>query len=58
MDSVKAKRLKVGDRVVFESSVTGTVMEKNRLTVKIQWDDGQTGVTHIDDMGKIEKGET
>lgn len=51
--------LKIGDRVQIwaesPDACTGTITEKNWCAAKIEWDDGQVGVIHLDDMKNVTK---
>ena len=53
MNTKEAKRLEIGQRVRFSDGVLGTVTEKNWMAVKVEWDDGQVGVIHFDDMADV-----
>jgi hypothetical protein len=54
MNEKQARKLKVSDRVVFESDkVEGTVIEKGYAAAKIQWDDGQLGIIDNRDFNGI-----
>jgi hypothetical protein len=57
MDKKEVARLKIGDRVQIwaesPDACTGTVIEKNWCAAKIDWDDGQIGVIHLDDMQNV-----
>lgn len=58
MDYKAAKRLTVGAQVRFSDGVLGKVIETGYCAVKIAWDDGQTGIVHLDDMQDVSAGET
>ena len=58
MNRKEADRLlKIGGRVQIwaesPDACTGTVTEKNWCAAKIEWDDGQVGVIHLDDMEHV-----
>jgi hypothetical protein len=57
MNKKEAARLKIGDLVQIwaesPDACTGTVIEKNWMAAKIDWDDGQTGVIHLNDMQNV-----
>jgi preprotein translocase subunit YajC len=50
MTTKESKKLKAGDRVVFSDGVAGTVNQTGYVGVQINWEDGQCGVIHHDDM--------
>ena len=48
MTEIEARKLEVGDRVVFDyegwhPAGYGTVIELNQWEFKVKWDDGQVG---------------
>lgn len=57
MNRKEADRLKINDRVQIwagsPDACTGTVIEKNWCAAKINWDDGQIGIIHLNDMGNV-----
>jgi hypothetical protein len=55
MDATASKRLKIGERVCWDEdeSDLGTVVETGYNAVKIQWENGQTGILHHNDMGQV-----
>ena len=55
MDKREAKKLLIGDPVVFSDGVKGKVTEKNWMAVKIEWDDGQIGIIHLNDMQDVSR---
>lgn len=52
-----AKTLKIGSRVEIwaesPDACSGTVTEKNWMAIKVEWDDGQIGLMHLDDCQDI-----
>lgn len=50
MTTKDSKKLNVGDRVAISDGVVGTVNQTGYVGVQIDWDDGQKGVIHHDDM--------
>jgi hypothetical protein len=57
MTGDQSRRLKVGDRVCWERSVTdlGTVIRTSWSGVTIEWDDGQTASIQYNDMTQVER---
>ncbi len=55
MDSKAARRLKIGTRVRFSDGVFGTVIETGYNAVKVDWEDGQVGIIHHDDMQEVSR---
>ena len=57
MTGEQSRRLKVGDRVSWQSSLTdlGTVVGTAWQGVTIDWDDGQTTSIQHNDMVQIER---
>jgi preprotein translocase subunit YajC len=55
MTTKEAKKLKVGDKVVFSDGVEGTVTETNWMAIKVVWCDGQVGTIHHGDMAQVRK---
>ncbi len=54
MTAVEAKRLSVGDRVVFSDGVEGVVTKLLPHGVTCKWNDGQIGSIAFDAMQKVE----
>jgi hypothetical protein len=57
MKSQEAETLQVGDAVVWiPDNGKGKVIEKNHCSVKILWEDGQSGIFQFTDlMSQIER---
>lgn len=59
MDRREAKRIKIGDRVQIwaesPDACTGTAIEVGYNAVKFEWDDGQIGVIHLNDMKEVSR---
>lgn len=57
MKNKEAAKLKVGDRVMWNNNPQdlGTVSEVGYCAVRIKWDNGQTGTTHLDDMDSVSR---
>jgi hypothetical protein len=56
MKESTAAKLKIGERVYHrDHGVTGRVVEQGYQSVKIEWDDGQTGITHHSDMARVDQ---
>lgn len=55
MDNVEAKRVRIGQRVLWDGKPddAGTVVDRNLAGVKINWDNGQSGWMHYDAMLRI-----
>jgi hypothetical protein len=57
MDSKEAKKIKIGDRVQIwaerPDACTGTAIEVGYNAVKFEWDDGQIGIIHHNDMKDV-----
>jgi preprotein translocase subunit YajC len=53
MTEKEARKLKVGDRVVFSDGVTGIVEQVGYSAAQFRWEDGQCGVIHNDDMQDV-----
>ena len=60
MNARQAKKLKVGDKVMWQGSHTdlGEVIEVGYCAVKIKWDNGQVGLVQHDDMTMIDLDKT
>ena len=54
MTEKEARKLKVGDRVVFSDGVPGVVEQVGYNAAQFRWGDGQLGVIHNDDMQDVE----
>lgn len=55
MTTKDSKKLNVGDRVAISDGVVGTVNQTGYVGVQIDWDDGQKGVIHHDDMQDVSR---
>lgn len=57
MKSQEAKELKLKDRVIWNNNKedAGTVIEIGYCAIKIEWDNGQTGILYPEDMGPVTK---
>jgi hypothetical protein len=57
MDRKSANKLKIGQRVVIweesPDACSGTITEKNWMAIKVEWDDGQIGIIHLDDCRNV-----
>lgn len=53
MTSKESKKLKIGDNVVFSDGVRGRVEDANWYAVMFEWEDGQKGPIHHDDMAEV-----
>jgi hypothetical protein len=55
MDADAAKALKVGDRVIWDDDPEdrGEVIETGYCAVKITWENGQTGIIHVNDCARV-----
>lgn len=56
MNQSQAKRLKVGDTVVWEGGpIKGKVIERGYNAVKIEWSDGEISVIHHADAENVKR---
>ena len=57
MTGEQSRRLKVGDRVQWDKSLTdrGTIIEVDWRGVIIKWDDGRTNSIYHNDMAQVER---
>jgi hypothetical protein len=57
MNAREAKRLRVGDRVTWGGNAEdrGVVIEIGYCAVKIDWEDGQVGLIHHNDMRDVDR---
>lgn len=55
MTSKESKKLKPGDAVVFSDGAKGKVVSVDNVGVCMEWDDGQAGFIHHDDMGRVSR---
>lgn len=57
MTRVEAEQLHIGDRVIWDGNTddTGTVIEKNWMAAKIEWDNGQICMIHLEDMRRVSR---
>lgn len=55
MTSKESKKLRTGDAVVFSDGVKGRVVSAGNAGVRMEWDDGQSGVIHHDDMQDVSR---
>ena len=55
MDRKAASRLEIGTQVRFSDGVLGKVIDTSYCAVTIAWDDGQTGVIHLEDMRDVSR---
>lgn len=53
MTKKDAKKLSIGASVKFSDGVIGKVVETGYSAVKIDWEDGQVGIIHLDDMQEV-----
>lgn len=55
MNRTEAKRLKVGDRVMWGGDPTdvGEVIARERFAVEIKWEDTQPGLIHVNDCANV-----
>lgn len=57
MNAAEAKRLKIGDALIWENDPgdRGTVIEVGYCAVKIEWENGQIGVLHTNDCQSVKR---
>jgi preprotein translocase subunit YajC len=55
MTSEESKALKIGEAVVFSDGVKGRVVSVGNAGVRMEWDDGQSGVINHDDMQDVSR---
>jgi preprotein translocase subunit YajC len=55
MTSKESKKLKAGDTVMFNDGTPGKVISVGNAGVRMEWDDGQAGVIHHDDMDCVSR---
>lgn len=57
MDKKAARKLRIGQRVEIwaesPDACSGTVTEKNWMAIRVEWDDGQVGIIHLDDCRDV-----
>ena len=57
MDRKAANKLKIGQRVEIwagsPDACSGTITEKNWMAIKVEWDDGQVSIIHLDDCQDV-----
>jgi hypothetical protein len=53
MTEKEARKLKVGDRVMFSDGILGVVEQVGYDAAQFRWEDGQVGVIHNGDMQDV-----
>lgn len=53
MTDKEAKRVKIGDKVVFSDGIKGECIEVGFNACKFSWEDGQVGIIHHNDMQEV-----